>query len=74
MEEIQKNNSPSMNTDQIIERVDILIKHLRDIEEQIRANAIQPITDYERLILDCQVRFSIINQNNIRPLSTQIET
>jgi hypothetical protein len=59
IEDIRKKSSPSTNTNHIIENVDLLIKHLRDIEEQIRANAIQPINDYERLILDCQVRIQV---------------
>ncbi len=62
IEEIRKKNSPTINTDQIIDDVDLLIKHIRDIEERIRANAIQPISDYERLIFDCQVRFIILKQ------------
>ena len=56
MEDIRKNKTmPNINTEHLIEKIDVLINHLREIEEQIRANAIQPISDYERLIPDCQV-------------------
>jgi hypothetical protein len=37
--------------------MDLLIKHVRDIEEQIQHNAKQPIYDIEKLILDCQVSY-----------------
>lgn len=63
-----KTFSPA-NTNQVIENVDVLIKHLREIEEQIRANAIQPLHDYERLISDCQVKLQISSYD----LSIQIQ-
>ena len=53
-----KTLSPA-NTNQVFDNVDVLIKHLREIEEQIRANAIQPLNDYERLIPDCQVKLQV---------------
>lgn len=50
----QSNFSPQ-NTEQILDNIDRLLKQLRDYEEQIRTNALQPISEYERLIPDCQV-------------------
>lgn len=58
-EDIQKCNSTSPNTNQIIENVDSLIQRVRNLEEQIRVNTIQPTSDYEKLIPDCQVRTHI---------------
>ena len=56
LETIRNNpNQPTINTEQIIENTDQLIKRVREIEERIRANTIQPISEYERLIPDCQV-------------------
>ncbi|CAF1605861.1 unnamed protein product, partial [Adineta ricciae] len=53
------------------DNVDVLIKHLREIEEQIRANAIQPLNDYERLIPDCQRIVAELDQN-LRPHVEQV--
>ncbi|CAF2595817.1 unnamed protein product [Rotaria sp. Silwood2] len=60
-----------INADQIINNIDILIKRVRDIEEQIRANVIQPINDYGRLIIDCQRIITELDQN-LRPHVEQI--
>lgn len=57
IDEIRQKTSSSIDAEQIITSTDLLIKHLREIEEQIRANVIQPINDYGRLIVDCQVKF-----------------
>ncbi|CAF4845761.1 unnamed protein product, partial [Rotaria magnacalcarata] len=54
IEEIRQKNSSSINTEQIITNTDLLIRRLQDIEEQIRANVLQPINDYGRLMIDCQ--------------------
>ena len=61
VKEIRQKHPSTMNTEQIIDNANLLIKHLRDIEGQIRANLIQPISDYGRLILDCQVNAYNIN-------------
>ena len=50
-----QSNFSGKNTEQIIDNIDNLIKQLRDYEEQIRTNALQPMSEYERLIPDCQV-------------------
>ena len=50
-------SSSLMNTEHILDNTDLLIKRIRDIEEQIRINMIQPTSDVGRLIIDCQVRF-----------------
>ncbi|CAF3539712.1 unnamed protein product [Rotaria sordida] len=66
IEDIRYKNSSTINTDQIINNIDLLIKRVRDIEEQIRINVIQPISDYGRLILDCQRIITELDQN-LRP-------
>ncbi|CAF3869665.1 unnamed protein product [Rotaria sp. Silwood2] len=71
IEEIRNRNSSIRNADQIINNIDILIKRVRDIEEQIRANVIQPINDYGRLIIDCQRIITELDQN-LRPHVEQI--
>ena len=53
-ETIQISSNPS-NINHIIENTENLIKYLKEFEEQIRTNSIQPISNYERLIPDCQV-------------------
>ena len=50
-----QSNFSQQNTEQILENIDRMLKQLRDYEEQIRSNALQPISEYERLIPDCQV-------------------
>lgn len=42
-------------TDSVIDTIDVLIKRTRDVEEQIQKNVKQPTSEYEPLILDCQV-------------------
>ncbi|CAF4565132.1 unnamed protein product [Rotaria sp. Silwood1] len=71
IEEIRNKNSSVKNADQIINNIDLLIKRVRDIEEQIRANVIQPISDYGRLILDCQHIITELDEN-LRPHVEQI--
>ncbi|UJR26819.1 hypothetical protein I4U23_008132 [Adineta vaga] len=70
-EDNRKKILSSTNTDQIIDNVDLLLKHIRDIEEQIRTNSIQPINDYERLIPDCQHIVTELEQN-LRPYVEQV--
>lgn len=50
-----QSNFSQQNTEQILENIDRVLKQLRDYEEQIRANTLQPINEFERLIPDCQV-------------------
>lgn len=50
-----QSNFSRKSTEQIIDNIDQLIRQLREYEEQIRTNALQPISEYERLIPDCQV-------------------
>ena len=45
--------------DRVIERVDSLIEHLKSVEEQIRNNSTRPMSDYENLIIDCQVKQTV---------------
>ncbi|CAF3812396.1 unnamed protein product, partial [Rotaria magnacalcarata] len=66
IEEIRQKNSSSINTEQIITNTDLLIRRLQDIEEQIRANVLQPINDYGRLMIDCQ-RITTELDQNLRP-------
>lgn len=55
IDQLKEKFSSNPEIDHVIDHVDRLITRLRDVEEQVRANAIQPMSDYERLIPDCQV-------------------
>ena len=55
IDQLKEKFSTNTEIDHVIDHVDRLIIRLRDVEEQVRANAIQPMSDYERLIPDCQV-------------------
>lgn len=55
VEQIQKSE-----VDRTIEHVDSLIDRLKIVEDQIRANAVQPLSNYESLIADCQVKLTEI--------------
>ncbi len=55
-DDLQKTNaSIKTNINNTISHINTLITCIKDIEEQIKTNTKQPINDYERLILDCQV-------------------
>ncbi|CAF4891332.1 unnamed protein product, partial [Rotaria socialis] len=71
IEEIRQKNSSFINTEQIITNTDLLIRRLRDTEEQIRANVLQPINDYGRLMTDCQRIITELDQN-LRPHVEQV--
>lgn len=53
----KKNSSIKSNIDNTINNINGLITRIRDIELQIQNNEKQPIHEFERLILDCQVCF-----------------
>jgi flagellar hook-associated protein FlgK len=55
IEDIREKFSSNIEIDHVIDDIDVLIKRLRDIDEQVRDNAMQPLLEYERLIPDCQV-------------------
>ena len=57
IDELQHRSGVDADMPPVIEHVDVLIRRLRNIEEQIRINTMQPLNDYERLIPDCQVGF-----------------
>ena len=74
MEAIEQHRLPSNTNDleQFIEHVDHLIRCVKDIEEEIRVNAIQPLSDYERLIGDCQRLINELDRNLRLPVEQTI--
>ena len=50
-----KQSAARTHVQQNIETIELLIKRLRDYEEQIQTNSKGAITEYESLIGDCQV-------------------
>ena len=57
LDDIQKKHQArKTNIDHTISTINLLITRVRDVEEQIQTNAKQPINDYDKLLLDCQVR------------------
>ncbi|CAF1638565.1 unnamed protein product, partial [Adineta ricciae] len=66
IEDLQKKYlAKKANVDTMTNNINLLITHLRNIEEQIHMNAKQSVHDYERLLLDCQRIISELSR--IRP-------
>ena len=56
LEDIQKKNSAAKSqVDQTVHNIDSLIQRVREIEFRIQDNEKQPLSAYEKLLLDCQV-------------------